>query len=122
MKVQTPFGEADLVVMVPGLPLKDLDLLEKSADHSCNVIVTSTLVLAVNKMRQTATFINNSDVVIFLRLGAAAAVNTGKPLNANGGSFEINKSNMWKGDVYAIHGGTGDKVLCIEEVESRYAY
>lgn len=122
MKIMTPLGEAELVVVVPPLPMAELDLMEKAADRSGNVTTASTLRLAANKMRQSATFINDSDEVIYLRLGQTATLNTGIRLNAVGGAYEIGKANLWKGDVFAIHGGTGNKVLCIEEIESRHAY
>ena len=110
------------IVVKPHGVGQDLEILEKAADHSCNVTTGSTLVLELNKTRTSALFINDSDVVIYLRLGQDAAVNTGIRLNATGGAYEITLVNMFKGKVYAIHGGTGNKVLCIEEVESRYAY
>ena len=110
------------VVIRPHSSVQDLDFLEKSGDHSVTVTVASQLVLAANKFRTNATFVNDSDQVIYLRKGQEAALNTGIRLNANGGSHEINLTNLWKGEIYAIHGGTGNKVLCIEEVETRYAY
>jgi len=38
--------------------------------------------------------VNDSDVVIYLGVGAAAVLNQGIRLNANGGAYEINWSNF----------------------------
>ncbi|GAI03445.1 unnamed protein product [marine sediment metagenome] len=114
--------KATPVVIVPHSALQDLDMQEKGQDHTANVTIAATNVLTPNKFRTAAFFTNDSDVVIYLRLGQNAAVHTGIRLNAEGGSFEINLSNLWKGRVSAIHGGTGNKVLCIQEIETRYAY
>ncbi len=110
------------VVAKPHQVMQDLDMQDKAADHTDNVTTGSTLRLPANKARTSATFINDSDVVIYLRLGSEAAVNSGIRLNASGGSYEITLANLFKGDVFAIHGGAGNKVLCIMEIESRYAY
>ncbi|GAH92216.1 unnamed protein product, partial [marine sediment metagenome] len=67
-------------------------------------------------------FVNDSDVTMYVRLGQEAAVNTGIRLNAQGGSLELNLNNLFKGAISAIHGGVGNKVLCIQEIETRYAY
>jgi len=97
-----------------------LDLRERTGDHTHNVTIASTIALEANKRRTGATFVNDSDAVIYLRLGQDAALNTGIRLNSAGGSYEINKTNLYKGDVTAIHGGAGNKVLCIIELESDY--
>ena len=109
------------VVIRPHGPGGDLDLLEKSSDHSLDVGVASALVLPANKNRTAATFVNDSDTKIYLRLGQEAALNTGIVLNANGGAFELNKTNLWKGEVHAIC-SLATKKLCIMEWETRYAY
>ncbi|GAJ01905.1 unnamed protein product [marine sediment metagenome] len=110
------------VYVVPHSALQDLDLREKSQDLTTNVTATTAVVVVANKFRSAAFLTNDSDVTIYLRLGQEAAVNTGIRLNANGGALEINLSNLFKGAISAIHGGTGDKVLCIQEIETRYAY
>lgn len=120
--MQQFIGRPIPVVLTPHGPKQDLDLLERALDLTMNITTGSQLILVANKNRTTATFVNDSDVVIYLRLGQEAALNTGIRLNPAGGAFEINLTNLWKGDVYAIHGGAGNKVLCIEEWETRYAY
>ncbi|GAI54964.1 unnamed protein product [marine sediment metagenome] len=110
------------VYVVPHTALQDLDLQEKSLDHTTNITIATAVVLAANKFRTCVEITNDSDVVIYLRLGQDAVLNTGIRLNASGGAYEINLSNLWKGPISAIHGGTGNKVLCIMEIETRYAY
>ena len=97
-----------------------LDFAERAADHTVNVTTTTAVILRANKARTAAWFINDSDVTIYLRFGQDAALNTGKRLNANGGAVWIDKMNLYKGDVSAIHGGAGNKVLCVCELESNY--
>ena len=99
----------------------DLDLAERTHDLSGDVTAVSTILIKANKYRSALWIVNDSDVVIYLGLGWTAALNTGIRLNATGGSLEINKANLFKGDIYAIHGGVGNKVLTITELESRYA-
>uniref|UniRef100_A0A6M3XW87 Uncharacterized protein n=1 Tax=viral metagenome TaxID=1070528 RepID=A0A6M3XW87_9ZZZZ len=69
-----------------------------------SVGVASTAVLAANANRVFAEFVNDSDNVIYLALGAAAVMNRGIRLNANGGSFEIGLTNLYTGAVKAISG------------------
>ena len=114
--------QAIAVYVVPHSALQDLDIREKSLDHTVDVTTTTAVVLEANKFRTCVEFVNDSDVVIYLRPGQAAALNTGIRLNAAGGSYEIGLANLWKGEISAIHGGTGNKVLCIMEIETRYAY
>ena len=76
---------------------------------------SSTSVLSANASRVAATFVNDSDEKIYLCLKATAALSTGIPLNANGGSFEINQTNLYTGEVTAIC-ASGSKTLCVTEV------
>ncbi len=80
-----------------------------------DVGTTSTQVLAAKSNRKFAAIVNDSDTVIYLALGGTAVLNSGIRLNANGGSFEINATNLYRGVVSAIHGGVGNKRLTIVE-------
>jgi hypothetical protein len=84
-------------------------------DHSGNVTTSSQIVLPHNRLRSGAIFVNDSDTVIYLGLGYEAAVNKGIRLNPAGGSYEIGAWNLFRGDIHGIHGGSGNKVLCIVE-------
>lgn len=110
------------VIVKPSPSIPEMDLYERSADHSRNVTTGATQLMPANKHRTAAFIVNFSSETIFLALGVDAAVGAGIPLNANGGAFEINKTNLWKGSISCIHGGAGNKVLCAVEIETRYAY
>lgn len=96
--------------------MENLDLIERASDHTKAVATTTTEIMEFDKSRTSAEFTNDSDEVIYLALGVDAAVNTGIRLNANGGAFEIGLTNLFKGNVNAIHGGSGTKVLCAVQV------
>ena len=110
------------VLIVPPEAMSDLDFQEKSRDHSVDVTTSSEIVVPVNKHRTSCVFVNDSDTVIYLNKGRDAALNIGIRLNASGGAYEITRINLTRGYITAIHGGTGNKRLCIVEDESRYAY
>jgi len=100
--------------------IDDLDLQERTIDHTANVTTGDTQVVPVNKARSWLEIVNDSDTIIYLALGRTAVLNRGIRLNAAGGSFNVNTSNLFKGFIRAIHGGAGDKVLCITEGETNY--
>lgn len=81
----------------------------KKASSATNGAVTvgavSTAVLAANPDRTFATFVNDSAGVIYLCLGDPAALTSGIRLNATGGAFEINATNLYTGAVTAICAG-----------------
>ena len=74
----------------------------------------STAVLVSNLNRKIANLVNDSDEVIYLALGVDAELNKGIRLNAGGGSYEINSTNMFRGTVNAIC-TSGSKNLCVSE-------
>ena len=76
---------------------------------------TSSIVLAANDDRRAATFVNDSDTVIYLALGPSASLNSGIRLNPAGGSFEINYNNRYSGAISAIC-SANNKNLCITEI------
>lgn len=87
----------------------------KVIDYTSTVGATSTKLLPDNPRRISATFINDSDETIYLKIGTDAVSNEGIRLNSSGGSYEISLINPWYGEVYAIC-SSGGKVLVIEEV------
>lgn len=78
----------------------------------------STIVLAANRLRAYAIFINDSDTVQYLSFGPAAQANVGIRLNANGGSYEMEGNTLWRGVVNGIlaSAGSSKKVLVTEGV------
>ncbi len=105
---------------VPGMT--ELDFAERTNDHSRLVDVTSVRLAPPNRHRTAMWITNNSVVVIYVGLGRPATVTSGIRLNASGGAFEINLSNLYRGEVTCIGaGGTNNSILCVE-LESRYAH
>ena len=74
------------------------------------------VILAANVNRLYALFVNDSETIVYLALGGAAALNTGIRLNANGGSYEMSKKlgNLYTGVVNGISGVAG-QVVCVTE-------
>ena len=84
-------------------------------EHAAVLVTTlSGVVMAANSSRLMATFINDSDAIIYLALGSTATLNTGVRLNPGGGSFEITLLNRYTGVVSAISTGPSQN-LCITE-------
>lgn len=77
--------------------------------------IASSLVLVANDMRKIVVLTNDSDTPIYLAFGADAEAGMGIRLNAEGGAYEINQSNMFKGTIHAISRFDG-KNLCVLEV------
>jgi hypothetical protein len=81
-----------------------------------SVGATSTSVLAAKAGRKYALIINDSDSTIYLKIGSAAALNTGIRLNANGGSYEMYAAagNLDTRAINAISSGAGKTLLVTE--------
>jgi hypothetical protein len=92
-----------------------LPIYTTAANGGVNVGVASTLILAANAARQYAAIVNDSDTTIYLGFGAAAVAHQGIRINAEGGSYEINHTNLYRGVINGIHADVGNKVVCILE-------
>jgi len=88
--------------------------IEAVQDSATLIQVASTEVLAANPRRADAVFVNDSNQPIYLARGNAAVIGQGIRLNANGGSYEINRNNLFLGVINAIAQG-GDKNLVWSE-------
>jgi len=93
--------------MIPLEELKRLTLFDTVTNTAVSVADSSTTILSANDARKYALIVNDSDTTIYLALGAAAAVNRGIRINANGGAYEINWTNLFKGAIYGIHAAAG---------------
>lgn len=83
--------------------------------HSAvNVTTSSTEVVATVAIRRSLlVLINDSDAAIYCNLaGAAAVLNQGVRLNANGGALLLDVA-VSRRTVNCIHGGSGNKVLLV---------
>jgi 3-deoxy-D-arabino-heptulosonate 7-phosphate (DAHP) synthase len=102
-------------------PVQKRDGSIRTLTHAAVVTTAaqSVAALAANSSRKYALFINDSDAVVYLKVGAAAVSSQGIRLNANGGSYEMSfkNGNLHTGAVNAIAvtGAVGDKVLLVTE-------
>ncbi len=78
----------------------------------------SAEILPANPERVYALIVNDSDTIVYLGLGVAAAMNEGIRLNAAGGSYEMSErlGNLFTGAVNAISSAAGKKLLVTEGV------
>lgn len=88
--------------------------IERALHLAPDLTTTSSRVLGVNLVRKYALLVNDSDSVAYLSLGASAEANKGIRLNAQGGSFEINATNLWTGEIYAISVGVTKRLTITE--------
>lgn len=81
------------------------------------------MILDYNQARESAVIINDSDTVIYLHLGyfenasnasSSVKINQGIRLNASGGSYEINKSNLYKNQVWATSTASSKNIIYSE--------
>lgn len=71
---------------------------------------SSSVVTALTENFRYGIFCNDSANIIYLSIGADAVVGSGVRLNANGGTFEINRQNPVRGDVHAIATGASSNL------------
>jgi len=71
-------------------------------------------VLPDNPKRYYAIFANPSDTRAWLDLGIVAVAQQCIPLNANGGSYEINLSNPFNGPCSVVSDGVGKRLTVLE--------
>lgn len=88
--------------------------VESVTDTAVAVDTSTTEVLAANPRRHEAVFVNDSNKPIYLARGNDAVLNQGIRLNAAGGSYEINRDNLFLGAINAIAEG-GAKNLTVSE-------
>lgn len=84
-------------------------------DLAPSLTATQQRVLEANPARTYCLLVNDSDAVCYIALGISAVANRGIRINASGGNYEINLTNLWKGSINAVSTGAA-KVLLITEV------
>lgn len=110
------------VILKPERAVAELDIHEIVHDHSRTVpSANAVLVAQANKQRTTYWLVNMSANQINIGLSYLPTATSGIPLNANGGAFEINKTNLFKGEIYAIADTGATNQLHAVELESKYA-
>ena len=79
------------------------------------VTPATTVVLAANAARKYLLLVNDSDTTIYVMFGAAAVLNQGIRINANGGSFCLECTAISTGAINAIQGAAVNKNLLATE-------
>jgi len=79
-----------------------------------SLTATQEKILDNNPARRYCLLVNDSDSVAYIKLGVPAVANEGIRLNASGGSFEINATNLWAGEIYAVSTGASKKLMITE--------
>lgn len=85
--------------------------VSSATNSAVSVGVSSTSVLSSNSSRNEFTVVNDSDTVIYLKLGTSAALNSGIRLNAAGGSYT---NSTYTGAVTAISSGSSKTLTVVE--------
>jgi phage gp45-like len=77
---------------------------------------TSTAVAVANPHRKYLLLVNDSDEVIYIKLGAAAVLNQGIRINASGGSYEmtVQAGNLYVGAINGIC-ASGSKIMLVTD-------
>jgi hypothetical protein len=80
--------------------------------------VATSAMLAANANRKYALIVNDSDTVIYIKIGAAAVLNQGIRINANGGSYEMSNAigNLNTGAINGIASAAAKNVIVTEGV------
>ena len=89
-------------------------MAEKVLHRNIDLTTTQTQILRDNFLRKYVLFVNDSDAIAYLSLGVPAAANQGIRVNASGGSFELDSTNMFAGRIYAISMGVTKRLMVTE--------
>lgn len=82
--------------------------------RNIDLTATQVVVLEESPTRTYALLVNSSDTDCYISLGVPAASGEGILLNANGGAYEINLTNPYRGRIYAVSGGAGKRLNVTE--------
>ena len=86
----------------------------KMTHSSASMSNSSATVLAANTNRRYVLLQNIGGVDVWCNFSATAVANTGFRLDANGGIFEMNSSNIYMGIITGITGSGTTTVLVTE--------
>lgn len=90
-------------------------IVTHSAQYGRTVTDQSSIVLGANQDRLQATIVNTGAATVFLNYNTQAQAGLGIALVAQGGSYEINLSNPFKGSISAVcNGGESTTVTALE--------
>lgn len=91
------------------------DIGQKALHRFVNVTTGGQVLAYNNPSRRYLLLVNDSDAVIYLKLGTDAAEGEGIRINGGGGSYEINATNLYTGPVYGVTGGAGNNRCLVSE-------
>jgi len=82
-------------------------------------LTSQQLILPANEARTYAVITNDSDTAIYLNLSPETASSTNTNfairLNANGGTYVIDETNLYVGNIYASSSVAGKNILILEK-------
>ena len=89
----------------------------RTNNATAGVTDASVIVVVANEQRADIEIVNDLDVVVYLARGDVAVVGSGIRLNANGGSYSMDTSNLYLGAFSAICNVGEDGSITISEGE-----
>ena len=81
--------------------------------NTVSVGVTAVAVVAANTWRRGATIFNNGSVTIYVGPDASVTTANGIPIG-NGGSYDFNGFEVYKGTIYGISGTASQDIRYFE--------
>ena len=90
------------------------NILTGISEGSILVGIASVSVMAADAGRKYALFVNDSNAEIYLSLGGPAVVGDAIRLNRKGGSYELEQTNLYQGEVFAISTGAAKNLGFVE--------
>lgn len=108
--------QAQLAALVTAVTTQGSGVYTTPTHTAPSIAAATTEALAANADRLYALLVNDSVETIYIKLGAAAVLNQGIRLNANGGSYEMSREfgNLYVGAINGI-GTSGAAVLLVTE-------
>ena len=91
--------------------------IDRATDTHAFVADAPVIIVNANESRADLKIVNDSDVIVYIARGNAIAANNGIRLNANGGVFNMDQTDLFLGDIYAICGIGQDGSVTISEGE-----
>jgi len=84
--------------------------------NGCSDVATvSTLIRDELEARKWLMLTNDSDTIVYIAFGAAAVMNSGSRLEANGGRLILTPKTRCTAAIYGIHGAAGTKGVLFAE-------
>jgi hypothetical protein len=102
-------------VSAEGVKMDGSRIASSSSPTAVNVAAASTQILAANANRIGCSITNISDTWIYLAKGVAAVAETGDSIAPYGGAYTMDQNNLFRGAIYGIHAGAGNKKVTVSD-------